>query len=133
MAQSPLSIASGSGPFQVKKKQVEGLDWYSRSQKQYQDNKKEGLTQIAKDLLGREPGEQFLEHFGADYDRMVSAFGGSENPKSHEEALAKISKDVGVAGEARYFAADVPDWFQYDPTGGSAPGHMGHELSLIHI
>jgi hypothetical protein len=127
MAQSPLSIASGSGPFQVKKKQVEGLDFASRAQKQYQDNKKEGLTQIAKDLLGREPGEQFLEHFGEDYDRMVSAFGGSENPISHEDALAKIAKDVGVSGEARYFAADVPDWFQYDPTGGSAPGHMGHE------
>jgi len=106
-----------------------------QAQEQADINKKDydkikRLQQVGKDLLGRAPGQDFYNHFGGQYETLISQ---GMNP---DDAIGVISKDVSMSSESQAFKEEervaaqyegAPDWFTRDKEGGAALGHHGHE------
>ena len=84
------------------------------------------LQQVGKDLLGRAPGQDFYDHFGGQYETLIS------QGLSPDDAIGVISEDVSMSSESQAFKEEervaaqyegAPDWFVRTPGGGNLPGH----------
>ena len=84
------------------------------------------LQQVGKDLLGRAPGQEFYDHFGGQYETLIS------QGLSPDDAIGVISEDVSMSSESQAFKEEervaelyegAPDWFTPTPGGGNLPGH----------
>ena len=102
-----------------------------QAQQQADINKREHdkirrLQQVGKDLLGRAPGQDFYNHFGGQYETLIS------QGLSPDDAIGVISEDVAMSSESQAFKEEervaelyegAPDWFTPTPGGGNLPGH----------